>query len=143
MRERSSAREPIAIAALLLLRGGEQLGKFFDGRGEVGVGKQNPIPFGFEHSMPDSVALAAIARIADQTQARFLRRPPFHHRRGGVGRAVVHHQHLGIPVWGGVQPSQNYIEGRGETALFVIRGDDDGERQRSIIAADPPLALRL
>ncbi len=118
----------------LLLGGGEQFGKFVDGSGKIGVGRQNPIAFGFEHSMADSITLSTVAGIADQAQARLTSGAVFNDRRRGVGGAVIHDQQLGILVGSGVQPRQNYIQGGGKAALFVVRGNDDRERQRSIIA---------
>ena len=93
--------------------------------------------------MANRVALTAVARIADETQVRLPRDAAFYQFCRAVARSVVHHQHLRIAERAAIQPRQNYIEGGGQTALFIKCGDDDGERQRSIIAAHRLLALTI
>ena len=78
------------LIVLPLCHGAPQLFQFFDRRREVRVAEQAPLAARFEHPVPDGIAFAAIAGIAQHPDIRIVaaRKPS---RLGrAIRRTVVH-----------------------------------------------------
>lgn len=109
---------------------------------EVGVGEECEAAGRFGHATQDGVALAAIVlidehatgdwRILDDSPSKF---------GGGVGAAVIHDDDLGRP-WLLAEVLDHALKCRGETPLFVVGWDDDGQLDGLRLSHDGALFLR-
>ncbi len=106
----------------------EALG-LLNGGGQIGVGEHDDLAGGLQQTVTHGVTFAAIARVFHKRELRVHRSPAVYHRGGVIGRAVIHHQHLGIPAAlpDAVQHAPERIL---NAHTFVIRGDDDANARK-------------
>ncbi len=88
-RERSRAREPMAICAPVAIGCRQQFVQFSNRRGEIGVRRQNPLASGFEHPHANRKSFAAIARILKEPEGGVLALPTLYEIHCG-DRSIRH-----------------------------------------------------
>jgi hypothetical protein len=64
--------------------------------GAVGVGEDNQLSPGGQHPRPHGEPLATVGMVRQHPNAPINCGDGFSHRDGGIGRAVIHHQHLDL-----------------------------------------------
>ena len=102
----------------------EELGSFFDGRGEVGVTKEHDSTAGVEHAIAHAVSLATIAGIFYQAECGIFRGVCPNDVGGIVAGTIINDDDFRIPS-SGVNVGQHLLESRAQALALVVGGDHD------------------
>jgi hypothetical protein len=102
----------------------EELGSFFEGRGEVGVAKQDDAAARVEHAIAHAVSLATVAGIFYQPECGILRGVSLNNVGRIVAGSVIDHDDFRIPS-SGVDVAQHLLECRAQARALVVGGNHD------------------
>src|SRR2546429_1813484 len=109
-----------------MFEGTDELVGFLDGRGEIGVGKQDDAAMRLLDAVAHAKAFAAVDSVRNHAQRGELAAESLGNRGGAIGRAVVDNQDFHFPV-AAVRVCGDLLKRCGEPQLFVVGRNDDGE----------------
>ena len=111
---------------------GEQLGSFFDRRRKIGVTEQQYLALGIQHAIADTIALASIPGILNQSHDRVFGREGSNDLCRLISRTIVYDYDFCVPGLS-KNVAQDFLEAGAEARALIVGRDHDAvfRRQKS------------